>query len=52
MILAAAVEGTEGFLGAFGRRRLGHPVVAMHRGLGRLDRLAHAVHGFRLRCAG
>jgi hypothetical protein len=52
MILAAAVEGTEGIFGCFGRGCCCHRVMAMHRRLAglsrRLDRLAHAVHGLRL----
>jgi len=48
MILAAIVDGTEGIFRAFLRGRLGHSVMAVHRGLDRLDRLAHTVHGFRL----
>jgi len=52
MILAAAVESTDGCFGGFLCGCLGHPVMAVHRGLDRLAWLAHAVHGFRLTCVG
>lgn len=52
MILAATAEGTEGSFGGFLRGCLGHSVMAVHCGLDKPNRLAHAVHGFRLTCAG
>lgn len=52
VVLTAAAAGAEGCFRACLRGCLGHPVMAVHRRLAGLERLAHAVHGFRVIRAG